>query len=306
MSTIDLHRVRAYLEKLQTELCAQLSLEDGTAHFGSDRWTRPEGSEGLTRALSAGLVFESGGVNFSHVLGEHLPPAATQKHPELAGCTFQAMGLSAILHPRNPYVPTAHLNVRFFYAEKAGSKPIWWFGGGFDLTPYYIFEEDCAHWHSMAASACEPFGLEFYAQCKEAADKYFYLKHRNEYRGIGGLFFDDINAASLGSFEQCFSLMRSVGDHFIKGYGPIVAKRKQMPYGDRERAFQLYRRGRYVEFNLLYDRGTLFGLEFGGRIESILISLPPEVRWQYNWQAEPNSPEAHLLEYVKAKELAQV
>jgi coproporphyrinogen III oxidase len=300
MSDIDVLAVRAYLVSLQDHLCTALSSEDPTVQFGLDHWTRPEGSEGLTRALSAGSVFEGGGVNFSHVFGEHLPPAATQKHPELAGCTFQAMGVSLVLHPWNPYVPTVHLNVRFFIAQKADAEPIWWFGGGFDLTPYYVFEEDCVHWHQVAAAACEPFGSELYAQFKEAADQYFYLKHRDEYRGIGGLFFDDLHS---GSFEQCFALMCSVGDHFMKGYGPIVVRRKTMPYGDRERNFQLYRRGRYVEFNLLYDRGTVFGLQFGGRIESILISLPPEVRWRYNWQAEPNSPEAHLLEYLKPKKI---
>ncbi len=288
--------VRQYLLDLQTDLCSQLAEEDGKQGFGTDHWTRVEGSEGFTRVLSNGRVIEQGGVNFSHIYGTSLPPAATKQHPELAGCEFQAMGVSSVIHPRNPFIPTAHMNVRFFMAEKPDADPIWWFGGGFDLTPYYPFEEDCQHWHQVAAKACASFGEDTYARYKEWADQYFYLQHRDEPRGIGGLFFDDLNA---GSFDQCFEFMRSVGDHFIKAYRPIMQKRKAFEFGERERDFQLYRRGRYVEFNLIYDRGTLFGLQSKGRTESILMSLPPEVKWRYNWQPEHESPEAKLMQFLK-------
>ncbi len=296
MSLPEIEHIRTYLLGLQADLCQQLSEEDGQGQFGFDEWERREGGQGYTHVIQNGAVFERGAVNFSHVHGTNLPPAASREHPELAGCRFQALGISAILHPRNPYVPTAHANVRFFIAEKPGMQPIWWFGGGFDLTPYYPFSEDCKQWHEMAARACLPFGEEIYPRFKEWADRYFYLKHRQEARGIGGLFFDDLNE---WPFETCFALTRSVGDHFIKAYRPIVHKRKGLSYGERERAFQLYRRGRYVEFNLVYDRGTLFGLQSEGRIESILVSLPPLVSWQYNWEPEVNSQEASLGQFLQ-------
>ena len=299
---IQTDSVRQYLLNLQQDICQQLSLEDGQGHFESDAWTRPEGGDGISCVLAEGAVIERGGVNFSHVFGDTLPAAALPNHPNLVGYSFEAMGISVVIHPRNPYVPTAHANVRFFLAKKPGAPSLWWFGGGFDLTPYYAFEEDCVHWHQVAAAACEPFGTDVYPQYKEWADKYFYLKHREEPRGIGGLFFDSLNT---WSFDKCFAFMRSVGDHFIKAYRPIIAKRKAFAYGEEERAFQLYRRGRYVEFNLIYDRGTLFGLQFGGRIESILMSLPPEVRWQYQGYADlgnAENPQANLLKIFKPRD----
>jgi coproporphyrinogen III oxidase len=244
-------------------------------------------------ADSAVAVFEQAGINFSHVYGEGLPASATAHRPELAGRRFEALGVSLVIHPRNPYVPTSHANVRFFAAYKEGEAPIWWFGGGFDLTPYYGFEEDAVYWHSVARAACEAFGDEVYPRYKKWCDEYFFLKHRNEPRGIGGLFFDDLNAWSFG---RCLAFMQSVGDHYLEAYLPIIARRKSIPYGERERDFQLYRRGRYVEFNLVYDRGTLFGLQSGGRTESILMSLPPLVKWRYNWHPEPGSPEAELYQ----------
>jgi coproporphyrinogen III oxidase len=289
----DLAAVEAYLLELQDRLCKALEQEDGGGTFREDHWTRPEGGGGRTRVLVEGAVFEQAGVNFSHVAGTSLPPAATARRPELAGRAFQALGVSLVIHPRNPYVPTTHMNVRFFIAEKPGSAPVWWFGGGFDLTPYYGFEEDCRHWHRTAQAACRPFGADYYPRFKKWCDEYFFLKHRNEPRGIGGLFFDDLDEHG---FAHCFGFMKSVGDHFLPAYLPIVQKRKATPYGERERAFQLYRRGRYVEFNLVYDRGTLFGLQTGGRTESILMSLPPLVAWRYNWQPEPGTPEARLYE----------
>jgi coproporphyrinogen III oxidase len=243
--------------------------------------------------LENGSVFEKAGVNFSHVFGAQLPPSASAARPELAGCEFQAMGVSLVIHPRNPFVPTSHANVRFFIAEKAGQPPIWWFGGGFDLTPYYGFIEDCQHWHHTAKAACDPFGAEYYPRYKKWCDEYFYLKHRNEPRGIGGLFFDDLNEQS---FEHSFGLMQSIGDHYLPAYVPIVEKRYQLEYTDQHRAFQAFRRGRYVEFNLIYDRGTLFGLQSGGRTESILMSLPPKVEWHYNWHPAPGTPEAELYD----------
>ncbi len=291
--------VQQYLLDLQSDLCQQLSEEDGVGSFGIDNWVRQEGGGGCTRILTNGAVIERAGVNFSHVFGATLPACITQHRPDLMGCSFQAMGVSVVIHPHNPYVPTSHANVRFFLATDAKNKPIWWFGGGFDLTPYYPFGEDCVHWHQTAANACKPFGVQMYPRFKKWCDQYFYIKHREEARGIGGLFFDDLNE---WPFEQCFSFMRSVGDHFIQAYRPIMAKRKNIHFGDRERSFQLYRRGRYVEFNLVYDKGTLFGLQSDGRTESILMSLPPTVHWEYNWQPDGESEEAKLAEFLKPRD----
>lgn len=288
--TVDKYLVKDYLMGLQDSLCDQFQELDGSAWL-EDKWERPEGGGGRSRVVADGAVIEKGGVNFSHISGAQMPVSATQNRPELAGRSFEAMGVSVVIHPHNPYVPTSHANVRFFVAEKAGADPVWWFGGGYDLTPYYANEEDCIHWHRTAKEACDPFGEDLYPRLKDWCDQYFYLPHRNEPRGIGGLFFDDFN--QLG-FEQSFALMRSVGDSYSAAYLPIMARRHQQPYGDRERDFQLYRRGRYVEFNLVQDRGTLFGLQTGGRTESILMSLPPLVRWQYNWQPQAGSPEALL------------
>lgn len=291
MATVDIAAVKAYLLNLQDDICQQLAAEDGAAAFAEDAWERPEGGGGRTRVLTNGAVFEQGGVNFSHVFGDKLPPSATAQRPELAGRSFQAMGVSLVIHPHNPLVPTSHANVRFFIAEKDGAEPVWWFGGGFDLTPYYGFEEDCVHWHRTAKAACDPFGADVYARYKQWCDEYFFLKHRNEPRGVGGLFFDDLNE---WGFAQTFAFLRSVGDSYIKAYRPIVAQRKHLPFTETQRDFQLYRRGRYVEFNLVYDRGTLFGLQSGGRTESILMSLPPLVKWRYNWHPQPDTPEAKL------------
>ncbi len=300
----DKSSVKNYLQSLQQTICSALEAEDGKATFLQDDWQREQGEHlgggGISAVLQEGEVFEQAGVNFSHVTGSELPGSATAHRPELAGRAFEAMGLSLVIHPRNPYVPTSHANVRFFIAEKPGEAPVWWFGGGFDLTPYYGFDEDCRHWHQIAKSACTPFGEAVYPKYKAWCDEYFYLKHRQEPRGIGGLFFDDLNE---GGFEASFGFMRSVGDHYLPAYLPIVQKRRETAYGEREREFQLYRRGRYVEFNLVYDRGTLFGLQSGGRTESILMSLPPLVRWQYNWRPEPGSQEARLYEhYLKPRE----
>jgi len=292
METPDIDAVKKYFLDLQDRICSELEAEDGGAEFIEDLWKRDNLSGGgRTRVLTNGAALEQGGVNFSHVHGDELPAAATAQRPELAGRRYEAMGVSLVIHPHNPYVPTSHANVRFFIAHKDGADPIWWFGGGFDLTPYYGFEEDAVHWHSVARDACTPFGDEVYARHKKWCDDYFVLKHRNEQRGVGGLFFDDLNE---GGFEHCFAFMRSVGDHFIPAYRPIVARRKDTPFDEAQRNFQLYRRGRYVEFNLIYDRGTLFGLQTGGRTESILMSLPPLVRWEYNWQPEPGSEEEKL------------
>jgi coproporphyrinogen III oxidase len=277
---------------LQDRICQGIEQEDGTT-FKTDVWAREQGGGGRTRVMSKGNIFEKGGVNFSHVSGNKLPVSATALRPELEGRSFQALGVSLVLHPENPYVPTSHANVRFFIAEKEGEEPVWWFGGGYDLTPYYGFEEDCVHWHRIAKKACDPFDPERYSKYKKWCDDYFYLKHRAEPRGIGGLFFDDLNE---GGFESCFEFMQSVGDSFLEAYLPIVQKRKSMTYGDRERQFQLLRRGRYVEFNLVFDRGTLFGLQSGGRTESILMSLPPMVAWEYDAQPASGSPEAALTE----------
>ncbi|ANE54135.1 oxygen-dependent coproporphyrinogen oxidase [Methylomonas sp. DH-1] len=293
----EIAAVKQYLLDLQDRICAALAAEEPAARFAEDAWQREEGGGGRSRVLANGEVFEQGGVNFSHVFGASLPPSATAKRPELANRQFEAMGVSLVIHPRNPYVPTSHANVRFFIAKKDGEPSIWWFGGGFDLTPFYPFREDAEHWHSTARAACQPFGAEVYPKYKKWCDEYFFLKHRNETRGVGGLFFDDLNEPD---FDQAFAFMQSVGDHYIPAYLPIVQKRRNTPYGERERDFQLYRRGRYVEFNLVYDRGTLFGLQTGGRTESILMSLPPLARWQYNWQPEAGSPEAELYEkYLK-------
>lgn len=289
----DVEAVRRYLLALQDRICVAFEAEDGGARFLEDAWERPGGGGGRTRVVRDGQVFEQGGINFSHVFGEKLPPSATVGRPELAGRGFQAMGVSLVMHPRNPYVPTSHANVRFFIAEKDGLDPVWWFGGGFDLTPYYGFEEDVAHWHRAARGACAPFGDDVYTRFKRWCDDYFFLKHRNEPRGVGGLFFDDLNE---WGFERSFAFMRAVGDRYLPAYLPIVQRRKACRHGERERAFQKYRRGRYVEFNLVYDRGTLFGLQSGGRTESILMSLPPEVSWRYDWHPEPGSPEAALYE----------
>lgn len=299
MSTPDREAVKAYLQDLQDRICDALSGIDGQT-FREDLWTRDEGGGGRTRVLENGRVFEKAGVNYSHVQGHSLPPSATAHRPELAARRFEAMGVSLVIHPHNPYVPTAHANVRFFIADKDGEDPVWWFGGGFDLTPYYGFEQDAEHWHRVAHEACSPFGPDVYPRYKAWCDDYFYLKHRQEPRGIGGLFFDDLNS---GGFEHCFAFTQSVGDHFIPAYLPIVERRQDIEWGDRERQFQLYRRGRYVEFNLVYDRGTLFGLQSGGRTESILMSLPPLVSWQYDWQPEPGSEEARLYdEFLKPRD----
>ncbi len=292
-TVLPLDSLRSYLRDLQAWICRAIEQEDGVGRFIDDPWRRTEGGGGLTRVLAEGRVFEQAGVNFSEVHGERLPPAASVQRPDLAGRRFRALGVSLVMHPRNPYVPTSHANVRFISAEAEGSDPIWWFGGGFDLTPYYGFEEDARHWHRTAQAACAPFGVEVYPRFKRWCDEYFYLRHRAEPRGIGGLFFDDLNA---WGFEQCFAFVRSVGDHYLAAYLPIVERREHHPYGERERGFQLYRRGRYVEFNLVYDRGTLFGLQSGGRTESILMSLPPLVKWRYDWKPEPGSAEADLYE----------
>jgi coproporphyrinogen III oxidase len=287
----DVDAVKIYLLDLQHRLCAELEEEDGAGSFEEDLWERQGGGGGCTRVLQEGAVFEQAGVNFSHVHGDALPRSATAERPEFAGCRWEALGVSLVVHPRNPYVPTSHANVRFFAAYADGAEPVWWFGGGFDLTPYYGFEDDCVHWHLTALAACKTFGPGVYSRYKRWCDDYFFLKHRGEPRGIGGLFFDDL---AEGGFEHCFGFMKSVGDHYLQAYRPIVARRKNILYGERERDFQLYRRGRYVEFNLVYDRGTLFGLQSGGRTESILMSLPPAVRWRYKWRPEPGTPEAEL------------
>ena len=294
MNTVNIDAVKTYLLQLQDHICSTLEAEDGQAQFVEDAWDRAEGGGGRTRVLSNGAVFEQAGINFSHVFGNNLPPSATAHRPELAGRDFQAMGVSLVIHPHNPYVPTSHANVRFFIAEKEGEDPIWWFGGGFDLTPYYLNEEDAIHWHQTAKAACDPFGDDVYDRYKKWCDEYFYLKHRDEPRGVGGLFFDDLNE---WGFDKSFAFMRSVGDHYLPAYQPIVARRKDTEYGERERDFQLYRRGRYVEFNLVFDRGTLFGLQTGGRTESILMSLPPLVKWRYNWKPEAGSAEAKLYDH---------
>ncbi len=286
MSHVDIAAVKQYLLSLQDHICAELEVCDGQARFVEDDWGR-----GRSRVMTDGALIEKGGVNFSHVQGDTMPASATAHRPELAGRRYQAMGVSLVIHPLNPYLPTSHANVRFFVAEKDGEEPVWWFGGGYDLTPYYGFEEDCRHWHQTAFEACAPFGDEVYPRYKQWCDEYFYLKHRDEARGVGGLFFDDLNE---GGFERSFGFMQAVGDSYCKAYVPILQRRRDMPWGERERQFQLYRRGRYVEFNLVFDRGTLFGLQSDGRTEAILMSLPPLVRWEYDYHPEPGTPEAAL------------
>ncbi|MFC1696295.1 oxygen-dependent coproporphyrinogen oxidase [Pseudomonadota bacterium] len=302
-------RVKEYLLGLQDRICTALEAADGSAVFEEDAWSREEdeqqhdgpalGGGGRTRVLNGGGVFEQAGVNFSHVTGASLPPSATAARPELAGRSFEALGVSLVIHPENPHVPTSHANVRFFIAEKEGEDPVWWFGGGYDLTPYYPVIEDIISWHRAARDACTPFGDDVYPRYKDWCDRYFYLKHRQEARGVGGLFFDDLNE---GGFEPCFDFLKAVGDSYLQAYLPIVERRKDQPWTDQQRQFQLYRRGRYVEFNLVYDRGTLFGLQSGGRTESILMSLPPLVSWRYNWQPGPGSEEAFLYDCLEPRD----
>ncbi|KAA0013106.1 oxygen-dependent coproporphyrinogen oxidase [Billgrantia pellis] len=300
MSHANLDEVKSYLLNLQDRLCQGLAAEDGGADFREETWQREAGGGGRSRVIERGRVFEKGGVNFSHVHGDRLPPSATAARPQLAGRGFHAVGVSWVLHPENPHVPTSHGNVRFFIAEKEGEPPVWWFGGGFDLTPYYPVHEDVLHWHRVARDACAPFGCEVYPRFKGWCDEYFYLRHRDETRGVGGLFFDDFNE---WDFEASFAFQRAVGDAFLEAYLPIVRRRRDTPWGEREREFQLYRRGRYVEFNLVWDRGTLFGLQSGGRTESILMSMPPLARWEYGWTPEPGSAEEVLYrEYLRPRD----
>ena len=290
----DSQAVKQYLLGLQESICNRLEALDDGASFVKDAWDRPEGGGGVSRVITEGRVFEKGGVNFSHVMGDTMPASATAHRPHLAGAPWQAMGVSLVIHPNNPYVPTSHANVRFFIATPKNSEPVYWFGGGYDLTPYYGFEEDAIFWHTAARDACSKYGEDIYPKFKQWCDDYFYIKHRNEQRGIGGIFFDDLNQ---WPFDRCFEFVRGVGEGFLKGYLPIVDLRRSTQYSDNEREFQLYRRGRYVEFNLVYDRGTLFGLQSGGRTESILMSLPPLVRWSYSCVPEPGSEEARLSDY---------
>ena len=298
---MDVAPVRQFLLGLQQTIVAGLSAAD-RATFRRDEWTRSEGGGGITRILEEGATWERAGVNFSHVTGASLPPSASAGRPELAGRAFQAMGVSVVVHPRNPYVPTVHMNVRFFLAEKPGAAPVWWFGGGMDLTPYYPFAEDARHFHRACREALAPYGADRYARYKKWCDEYFHLRHRGEPRGVGGIFFDDLNQPD---FDSCFALMRAAGGQFLSAYLPIVERRRDHPYGERERTFQAYRRGRYVEFNLVYDRGTLFGLQSGGRTEAILMSLPPRVEWRYDWRPEPGSLEEKLYtEFLVPREWA--
>ena len=300
MSTPDPAVVKAFLLDLQNRICNGLEALDGVAKFAEDSWKREEGGGGQSRVLTCGAVFEQAGVNFSHVTGASMPASATAHRPELAGRSFEAMGVSLVIHPNNPHIPTTHANVRFFIANKEGADPVWWFGGGFDLTPYYPYLEDVVEWHQSAKALCEPFGEEVYPKYKQWCDEYFWLPHRNETRGVGGLFFDDLNKQG---FEQSFAFMQAVGNGFLTAYAPIVERRKDTEYGEHERQFQLYRRGRYVEFNLVYDRGTLFGLQTGGRTESILMSMPPLVRWQYAYTPEAGSPESLLYsDFLKPRD----
>ena len=290
----DIDPVKDYLLSLQDNICSTLASADGAGQFREDSWQRPAGGGGRTRTIEQGSLLEKGGVGFSHVMGDQLPPSATAHRPELTGAHWQAMGVSVVMHPENPFAPTSHMNVRLFVAEKDGLEPVWWFGGGYDLTPYYGFDEDCIHWHQTAKNACEPFGAEVYPRFKRWCDEYFYLKHRNEPRGIGGLFYDDLNE---WDFPTTFNFMQSVGNSFLPAYLPILEKRRNMPWNQTHRDWQEYRRGRYVEFNLVFDRGTIFGLQSGGRTESILMSLPPHVQWVYNHKAADNSEEARLTDY---------
>lgn len=291
-SGVDTQAVKTFLLQLQESICSRLAEIDPSAQQVTDKWDRETGGAGISRVISGGEVFEKGGVNFSHVFGKAMPASATAERPELAGRSFQAMGVSLVIHPHNPMVPTSHANFRLFVAEKEGEESVWWFGGGYDLTPYYGFEEDCVHWHQTAHDACQPFGEDYYPRFKKNCDEYFWLKHRGEARGVGGLFFDDFN--ELG-FERSFEFVQSMANSYLAAYVPIVEKRRALSFTEQQREFQEYRRGRYVEFNLVFDRGTLFGLQSGvGRIESILMSLPPMVRWVYDWKPEPGSEEAKL------------
>lgn len=303
MNAAEIDAVRDFLLQLQTEICETLEKVDGGAKFNTDQWDRDNGGMGISRVITNGNIFEKGGVNFSHVYGDSMPASATASRPELAGRAFQAMGVSLVIHPENPFVPTSHANFRMFVAVKENEKPIWWFGGGYDLTPYYGFDEDCVHWHDQARLACTEFGSEYYPRFKKQCDDYFQIKHRNEPRGIGGLFFDDFNELD---FSECFAFVQSIARSYLKAYVPIVERRKEHKYSDEQKQFQEYRRGRYAEFNLVYDRGTLFGLQSGvGRIESILMSLPPVVRWIYDWHPEPGSDEEKLTtRYLKARDWA--
>jgi len=289
---MDVSAVRAYLAGLQERIVARLEAIDG-GPFLRDAWDRPEGGGGVSRLIEDGAVLERGGVNFSDVRGASLPPSATAHRPDLAGRAWQATGVSLVLHPRNPHAPTVHMNVRMFVATRADADPVWWFGGGMDLTPYYGYDEDAVHFHRTCRDAVAPFGADLYPRWKKACDDYFYLKHRREPRGVGGIFFDDL---SDGGFERSFAIVRSVGDAFVLAYAPILERRRNVAYGERERDFQAYRRGRYVEFNLVWDRGTLFGLQSNGRTEAILMSLPPIVKWRYDWRPAPGTPEARLYE----------
>jgi len=294
MAAVDIQPVVKFMQQLQDRICSALEAVDGQATFKQDSWEKPSGGGGRSRVMTEGAVFEKGGVNFSHVQGDNMPGSATAHRPELAGRSYQAVGVSLVMHPHNPYVPTSHANVRFFIAEKEGEEPIWWFGGGFDLTPCYGYEQDCQEWHQGSKAICDRFGTDLYPKYKDWCDRYFYLKHRDEQRGIGGLFFDDLNQPG---FEQSFVFVKAIGEGYQDLYVPLVERRKDTPYGEAEKRFQRYRRGRYVEFNLVFDRGTLFGLQSGGRTESILMSLPPEVRWEYDYQPQPGSEEARLTDY---------
>lgn len=300
----DLDVLKRFFMALQDEICQKFEKIDGRATFQEDAWTREAGGGGRSRVIRNGAMFEQGGVNFSHVYGESLPASATAHRPELAGRSFHALGVSIVMHPENPYLPTSHANVRFFLAEKPGADPVWWFGGGFDLTPYYPFEEDAIHWHNTAKSLCLPFGDDIYPRYKKWCDDYFFLKHRNEARGIGGLFYDDLNQPD---FQTCFKFTEAVAKGYLEAYLPILEKRRALEWGTREREFQLYRRGRYVEFNLVWDRGTLFGLQTGGRAESILMSMPPLARWEYAYEPDPDSPEARLTrDFLPSREWATI
>lgn len=292
MDSKKIKQVRGYLLKLQENICSSLEALDDKANFGTDQWDRDSGGMGISRVLSEGAVVEKGGVNFSHVFGKSLPGSATATRPELSGRSYQAMGVSLVIHPENPFAPTSHANFRFFVAEKDDEEPVWWFGGGYDLTPYYGFDEDCIHWHQQAQQACNMKNQDYYPKFKKNCDDYFFIKHRQEPRGVGGLFFDDFNAPG---FDDSFALVKAIGDSYLAAYLPIIERRKNTPFTEQQKQFQEYRRGRYAEFNLVYDRGTLFGLQSGvGRIESILMSLPPVVRWRYDWSPEPGSAEEKL------------
>ncbi len=300
MSEIDLESVKCFLLNLQDDICTAIQPHEPEVRFKEDQWVREGGGGGRSRVLEEGEVIEKGGVNFSHVYGTELPPSATANRPELVGRSFQALGVSVVMHPRNPNVPTTHANVRFFIAEKEGSEPVWWFGGGFDLTPYYGNREDAKAWHQNAQDLCGPYGSEVYPNYKKWCDQYFYIKHRDEPRGIGGLFFDDLNE---WGFDKSFAFVKAVGNGFISGYQPLLAKHKGDPYTSDQRQWQLYRRGRYVEFNLVYDRGTIFGLQTGGRTESILMSLPAEVHWRYDYHPQEGSAEAVFLkEFLRVQD----